>query len=77
MLIRMAEPAFLGPALDSGCEPAGADSAFAAAESVCALGVAVSEPVVGVTGLERAGPPVNPDWARAPAAPVLSVSELV
>src|SRR5215469_17507831 len=41
MSIRMAEPAFLGPGLASGCEPPGSDSVFAAVESVCVLVVAV------------------------------------
>src|SRR5947207_15357582 len=77
MLIRMAEPAFLSPGLDSGCEPPGSDSAFAGIESVCALGVALLEPVFGVAGLELVDPPVNSDWTGAPAALLLLVSELV
>jgi hypothetical protein len=52
----MAEPAFLGPGLASGCEPPGSDSVFAAVESVCVLVVAV-EP--GVAGFELVGPPVD------------------
>ena len=47
MLIRTAEPAFLGPGLDSGCGPPGSDSVFAAVELVSVLGVAVLEPVLG------------------------------
>src|SRR5262249_31305611 len=66
MLIRTAEPAFLGPGLDSGCAPSGLDSAFAAGELVS-----------GAAGLELLGPPVNSDWARAPTVPVLLESELV
>jgi hypothetical protein len=77
MLIRTAEPAFLGPGLDSGCAPSGIDSAFAAGELVFMLGVAVIEPPSGVAGLELVGPAVNSDWARAPAVPVLLESELV
>ena len=76
MLIRIGEPAFLVPGLDSGCAPPGLDSAFVAVELVFVLGVAVLEPV-GVAGLELVGPPVNSDWARAPAVPVLLESELV
>jgi hypothetical protein len=67
MLIRMAEPGFLGSGLDSGCEPPGSDSAFAAVELVCVLGVALLESVFAVAGLELIGPPVSSDWARAPA----------
>src|SRR5262245_56403302 len=77
MLIRTAEPAFLGPELDSGSAPSGLDSAFAAGELVFMLGVAVLEPASGVAGLELLGPPVNSDWARAPTVPVLLESELV
>src|SRR5262249_19569568 len=78
MLIRTAEPAFLGPGLDSGCAPSGLDSAFSAGELVFMLGVAVSEPVSGVVaGLEPLGPPFTSDWARAPTVPVLLESELV
>lgn len=76
MLIRTAEPAFLVPGLDSGCAPPGVDSTFVAVELVFVLGVAVLEPVVGVPGLELAGPPVNSVWA-APAVLVLLESELV
>jgi hypothetical protein len=75
MLIRTAEPAFLGPGLASGCEPPGSDSTFAAVELVCVLGVAALEPVVA--GFELVGAPVNSDWARAPAVPVLLESEPV
>jgi len=77
MLIRTAEPALLGPGLDWGCEPPGSDSAFAAVELVCVLGVAVLEPDFGVAGLELVGPPVDSVWAEAPAVPVLLESELV
>jgi hypothetical protein len=73
MLIRMAEPAFLGPGLDSGCVPPGSDSVFAGVELVCVLGVAVSASFFGVAGLELVGPPVNSDWAWAPAVLVLGV----
>jgi hypothetical protein len=73
MLIRMAEPAFLGPGLDSGCVPPGSDSVFAGVELVCVLGVAVSASFFGVAGLELLGPPVNSDWAWAPAVLVLGV----
>src|SRR5262249_37566428 len=72
MLIRMAEPAFLGPGLASGCEPLGSDSALAAAASVCVLVVAV-EP--GVAGFELIGAPITSDWARAPAVLVFGVLE--
>jgi hypothetical protein len=71
MLIRTAEPAFLGPGLESGCDPPGSDSPFAAVELVCVLGVAVLEPVFGVAGLELVGQPVNSDWAGAPAVALL------
>ena len=77
MLMRMAEPAFLGPGLDSGCEPPGSDSAFVAVELVCVLGVAALEPVFGVAELELIGPLVNPDWAGAPALALLLGSEPV
>ena len=77
MLIRMAEPVFLVAGLDCGCEPPASDSALAAVELVFVLGVAVLEPVFGVVGLELVGPPINSDWARAPAVPVLLESELV
>ena len=70
MLIRIAEPAFLGPGLDWGCEPPGSDWAFAAVELV-ELGAAVLESVVGVTGFELVGPPVTSVWAGSPAGPVL------
>ena len=73
----MAEPVFLVPGLDSGCAPPGVDSAFVAVELVFVLGVAVLEPVFGVVGLALVGPPINSDWARAPAVPVLLESELV
>src|SRR6516225_199935 len=71
MLIRIAEPVFLGPGLGWGCEPRGSDSALAAAELVCVLGVAVSTSVFGATGLELVRPPVESDWAWAPAVLVL------
>ena len=71
MLIRMAEPVFLGSGLDCGCEPPASDSAFAAVELVCVLGVAVLESVFAVAGLELLGPPVNSDWTWAPAGPML------
>ena len=71
MLIRIAEPVFLGPGLDCGCEPPGSGSVFADVELICVLGVAVPASVFGVTGLELAGPPVESDWARAPAVLVL------
>ena len=67
----MAELAFLGPGLDRGCEPPGSDSAFAGD----LVGVAVSASVFGVAGLELVGPPVNSDWAGAPAVLVLGVLE--
>ena len=78
MLIRIAEPAFLGPGLDWGCEPPGSDWAFAAVELV-ELGAAVLESVVEVTGFELVGPPgfelvgppVTSVWAGSPAGPVL------
>ena len=73
----MAEPAFFGPGLDSGREPPGSDSGFAAVESVCVLGVAVSESVFAVAGLELIGPLVDSDWTRAPAVPALLGSEPV
>src|SRR5262249_9118860 len=66
MLIKMAEPALLGAGLDSGCELPGAGSAFVAVELVCVPGF-------GVAGLELVGPPVESDWGRASAAPVLGV----
>ena len=46
---------------------------------VCVLGVAVSASVFGVKGSELVGPPVESDWAWAPAVLVLGVleSELV
>ena len=77
MLIRIGEPAFLGPGLDSGCAPPGLDSAFAAVELVSVFGIAVLEPVFDVAALELVGPPVGSDWASA--VPVLEVleSELV
>ena len=71
MLIRMAEPVFLVSGLDCGCEPPASDSAFAAVELVCVLGVAVLESVFAVAGLELLGPPVDSDWTWAPAVPVL------
>jgi hypothetical protein len=42
---------------------------------VCVLGVAVSASVFGVTGLELVGPPVESDWAWAPAVLVVGVLE--
>ena len=42
---------------------------------VCVLGVAVSASVFGVTGLELVAPPVESDWAWAPAVLVLGVLE--
>ena len=75
MLIRIAEPVFLGPGLDCGCEPPGFGSVFAAVELICVLGVAVSASLFGVTGLELVGPPVESDWASAPAVLVLGVLE--
>ena len=70
MLIRIAEPAFLGLGLDWGCEPPGSDWAFAAVELV-ELGAAVLESVVEVTGFELVDPPVTSVWAGSPAGPVL------
>ena len=70
----MAEPAFLGPGLDSGCEPPGSDSAFAAVELVCVPGVL--ESAFGVAGLELVGP-VNWAWPPAVLALGVLVSELV
>ncbi len=64
-----AESVFLASGLDSGCAPPGLDSAFAAGESVFVFGIAVLEPVFGVTGLELVGLPVDSDWARVSAAP--------
>ena len=83
MLIRIAEPVFLGPGLGCGCEPPGSGSVFADVELICVLGVAVSTSVFGVTGLELAGPPVlelagppvKSDWGPAPAVPVPGVLE--
>jgi len=75
MLIRTAEPAFLGPGLASGCEPPGSDSTFAAVELVCVPGVL--ESVFGVAGLELVGPPVNSGWDGTPAVPALLGSEPV
>ena len=79
MLIRIGEPTFLVPGLDSGCVPPGLDSAFAAVELVSVFGITVLEPVLGVAALELVGPPVGSDWAGASAVPVLGVleSELV
>ena len=77
MLITTAEPVFLVPGLDSGCGPPGLESAFAAVELVCVLGVAVLESVFAVAGLELVGLPVNSDWALVLAAPPLLASELV
>ncbi len=73
----MAEPAFLGPGLDPGCEPPVSDSAFAAVELVCVLVVEILEPEIA--GLALLGPPVNSDWAPEPAVLVPGVfeSELV
>jgi hypothetical protein len=71
--MRTAEPVFLAPGLDSGCVPADLDSAFAAVELVSVLGVTPLEPVFGVAGLGLVGPPVDSDWAWAPA--VLGVPE--
>ena len=42
---------------------------------VCVLGVAVSASVFGVAGLELVDPPVESDWASAPAVLVLAVLE--
>ena len=71
MLIRMAEPALLGPGLDWGCELS--VSAFTAVELVvleaAVLEPAVLEPVFEVA--ELVGPPFSV-WAGAPAGPVLS-----
>ena len=73
MLIRTAEPAFLVPGLDSGCEPPGSDSAFAGVELVSVFGIAVLEPVFEVVGLELVGPSIDSDLAPAPAVLVLGV----
>jgi hypothetical protein len=77
MFITTAEPAFLVPGLDSGCEPPGSDSVFAAVELVCVPGVAVFVSVFGVAGLALVDLPVDSDWARVSAVPVLLGSELV
>ncbi len=74
MLMRTAEPGFLGPGLDSGCEPPDLVSAFPAVELVCAFGVA--EPVFPAAGSELVGAPVNAG-AWPPTVPALLVSELV
>jgi hypothetical protein len=77
MLIMTAEPAFLAPEFDSGCALPGLDSAVVPVESVLVLGVAGSEPVFGVAGLELVGPRVGSDCVPAPAVPMLLGSELV
>jgi hypothetical protein len=50
MLMRMAEPAFLIPSLDSGCVPADGDSTLAAVALVFAAGPALLKPAFGRAG---------------------------
>ena len=69
MLMRTGEPVFLVPGVDTGL-----DLACAAVELDSGVGVAASEPVFEVAGLD-VGPPVELGSAWAPAVPVLRVSE--
>ena len=71
MLIRTAEPAFLVPGLDSGCAPPGLDSALAVVELAFVFGITALEPVLEVAGLDLVGPPVDSDWARTSAVPLV------